>query len=408
MASTIISPYIPSVMIYGPVKSGKSSELINTYNSLVGSGINKRYVKVFKNKKDDIENGKYISNGKNNLESILVSSSEEIANNIDEKTKYVFISGINFFEDSIDILVENLLRKDRKVIMSGINLDYELNPYNKMPELMALSRSLVQKHGVCYKCSNKKANHSLKVNSEYEPSCFRHHNYNYNGYVGHMNKSESFLKLFLGPMFSSKTESLLEVISQLNRVNQLRGKYNKEEYSLFKWSKDKRFSENTDVISHNKNSCDAFEVNDANEILKYVESNPNKKHLLVDEGQFMKNLEPVVKSLYDKGHFIYVSGLPRDFRGEPFGKDIPKLMTIADEIDMRVAYCDNQLNNQHCGIPATESQRIIKRNGKDISASYDDPVVLVGEKDLYIPRCFNHHEVLNKPELKYNIPNLKN
>ena len=408
MASTIISPYIPSVMIYGPVKSGKSSELINTYNSLIGSGINKEYVKVFKNKKDDIESGKYISNGKNNLESILVSSSDEIANNIDEKTKYVFISGVNFFEDSIDILVENLLRKNRKVIMSGINQDYELNPYNKMPELMALSRSLVQKYGVCYKCSDKKVNRSLKVNNHFESSCFEHHDYNYNGYLGHMNKSDSFLKMFLGPMFSSKTESLLEVIAQLDEVNKIRGKYNKEEYSLFKWSKDKRYSEDTDVISHNQNKCNAYEVNDAKEIIDYIDSNPNKKHILIDEGQFMDNLEPVVKKLYDKGHFIYVSGLPRDFRGEPFGKDIPRLMTIADEIDMRVAYCDYKSLDSRCITPATESQRIIRRNGKDFSASYDDPIVLVGEKDLYIPRCFNHHEVLNKPKLKFNIPNLNN
>ncbi len=406
MASTIISPYIPSVMIYGPVKSGKSSELINTYYSLVNSGIGKNSVKVFKNEKDDIESGNFISNGKNNLESIVVSESSEIAKEIDENTKYVFISGVNFFEDSIDDLVKDLLRTNRKVIMSGLNQDYELNPYNKMPELMSISRSLVQKYGVCYKCSDKKSNRSLKVNGNFEPSCFKHHDYNYSGKVDHINASNSSLKLFLGPMFSSKTESLLEIVAQLNEVNKFRGKYNKESYSMFKWSKDKRYSEKSTVVSHNKNECNAYEINDAYEILDYINNNKDNKHILIDEGQFIQNLEPVVKNLYDRGHSIYISALPRDFRGEPFRESIPNLIPLADEIDLRVAYCDYEENNNRCTTPSTETQRIIKKDDGFIPASYNDPIVLVGEKDLYIPRCYNHHKVKNKPSMVYDLPEL--
>ena len=46
-----------------------------------------------------------------------------------------------------------------------------------------------------------------------------------------------------------------------------------------------------------------------------------------------------------------------------------------------------------CGAPATRTQRII--NGKP--ASFNDPIVLVGAKEAYEPRCRHCHEIVEKP-----------
>ena len=43
-----------------------------------------------------------------------------------------------------------------------------------------------------------------------------------------------------------------------------------------------------------------------------------------------------------------------------------------------------------------QNERLI--DGKP--ASYDDPVIMVGSKESYEPRCRHHHIVLNAPERK--------
>ena len=62
-------------------------------------------------------------------------------------------------------------------------------------------------------------------------------------------------------------------------------------------------------------------------------------------------------------------------------------MTKAEFVTKLTAVCAK------CGAPATRTQRLI--NGKP--ANFDDPIILVGEKESYEPRCRHCHEVLNKP-----------
>ncbi len=71
-----------------------------------------------------------------------------------------------------------------------------------------------------------------------------------------------------------------------------------------------------------------------------------------------------------------VAGLDKDFRGEPFGV-LPGLLTRAEFVTKLTAVCAK------CGAPTTRTQRII--NGKP--ASFNDPIVLVGAKEAYEPRC---------------------
>lgn len=56
---------------------------------------------------------------------------------------------------------------------------------------------------------------------------------------------------------------------------------------------------------------------------------------------------------------------------------------MAEMITKLTAICSQ------CGSEATKTQRII--NGKP--AKYDDPIILVGEKESYEPRCRKCHVV---------------
>ena len=110
---------------------------------------------------------------------------------------------------------------------------------------------------------------------------------------------------------------------------------------------------------------------------------------IVIESETDYSIEDVIdiaEYLADSGLRVMCAGLDKDFRGEPFGV-LPDLLTRAEFVTKLTAVCAK------CGAPATRTQRII--NGKP--ASFDDPVVLVGAKEAYEPRCRHCHEVVNKP-----------
>ena len=88
----------------------------------------------------------------------------------------------------------------------------------------------------------------------------------------------------------------------------------------------------------------------------------------------------------DHGIRVIVSGLDRDFRGEPFSF-MPKLLSRAEYVTKLSAICVK------CHTPATRTQRII--DGRP--ANYNDPIILVGAKDSYEARCRDCHEVPGRP-----------
>jgi thymidine kinase len=71
-----------------------------------------------------------------------------------------------------------------------------------------------------------------------------------------------------------------------------------------------------------------------------------------------------------------------------------ELLPHADDIARLEAICDYKEDGKVCGDPATKTQRFV--NGE--VADYNDPIVLVGEKDFYAARCPKHHVVRNKPK----------
>jgi len=91
----------------------------------------------------------------------------------------------------------------------------------------------------------------------------------------------------------------------------------------------------------------------------------------VDEAQFFdEELPYVCEQLANNGTRVIVAGLDMDFMGKPFGP-MPQLLAIADYITKVHAVCMN------CGDLATHSYRTSK----------EDSLILVGEKESYIPLC---------------------
>jgi thymidine kinase len=91
----------------------------------------------------------------------------------------------------------------------------------------------------------------------------------------------------------------------------------------------------------------------------------------IDEAQFFDDqIMEVCEKLALRGTRVIVAGLDMDYQGKPFGQ-MPKLLAIADYITKLHAIC------MKCGNIANISYRKTSQEGQ----------VLVGEKDIYEPRC---------------------
>jgi thymidine kinase len=192
----------------------------------------------------------------------------------------------------------------------------------------------------------------------------------------YLNQKDGWIEVVCGPMFAGKTEELLRRVKRLE--------YAKKNIVVFKPLMDDRYSEN-EVVSHNNNRTKSVNISRAKQIFDYIDSNTDV--VAIDEVQFLdEEAVSIVEFLASRGIRVIVSGLDRDFRGEPFSF-MPKLLALAEYVTKLTAICVK------CGAPATRTQRIV--NGKP--ARYIDPIVLIGAEESYEARCRTCHKVYRKP-----------
>ena len=130
---------------------------------------------------------------------------------------------------------------------------------------------------------------------------------------------------------------------------------------------DKRYHE-VNIVSHDANQISSTPVPSSSNILLF---GSDVDVIGIDEAQFFDDhLPEVCTQIANSGTRIIVAGLDMDFLGKPFGP-MPQLLAIADYITKVHAICMN------CGDLATHSFRTSK----------DEALILLGEKDSYIPLC---------------------
>ncbi len=167
------------------------------------------------------------------------------------------------------------------------------------------------------------------------------------------------IEVICGSMFSGKTE---ELIRRLKRV-----KIAKLKAEIFKPVIDVRYDE-VNIVSHDTNFVCSTPVESAQKILALAQ---NVDVVGIDEAQFFdKAIVDVCEKLALRGIRVIVAGLDMDYTGKPFGQ-VPNLLSIADYITKLHAICSR------CGNIANISYRKIA----------DDKQVILGEKDIYEPRC---------------------
>jgi len=168
-----------------------------------------------------------------------------------------------------------------------------------------------------------------------------------------------WIEVVTGCMFSGKTEELIRRIKRATIANQ--------QVKIFKPQQDDRYSKDQ-VVSHNDNMIPSIVIPDCRQILDMVD---DAEVIGIDEAQFFSmDLVKTSEQLALGGKRVIIAGLDLDFRGIPFGP-MPHLLAVAEYVTKVHAICP------HCGNLATHSYRL----------SDNQDTVVLGEKDVYEPRC---------------------
>ena len=146
-----------------------------------------------------------------------------------------------------------------------------------------------------------------------------------------------YLELIIGPMFSSKTSTLLEIYKQCKFCN--------IPVSIINHAIDKRYHE-TMLSSHDKIMAPCFQTNLLKDIWYNTECTNDDTHqllrnsdvILINEGQFFPDLYEVVTDMLNNNKKVYVCGLDGDFERKKFGA-ILDLIPMCDKINKLTSLC---------------------------------------------------------------------
>ncbi|MCH6232703.1 thymidine kinase [Cognataquiflexum rubidum] len=138
-------------VICGSMFSGKTEELIRRLNRAY---IAKQKVEIFKPSIDKrYHETDVVSHNDNAIRSTPVNFADDIillAGDCD----VVGIDEVQFFDSRIVHVANVLANAGKRVILAGLDMDFEGNPFEPMPQLLAIAEYVTKVHAICMKCGD--------------------------------------------------------------------------------------------------------------------------------------------------------------------------------------------------------------------------------------------------------------
>jgi len=139
-------------VIVGSMFSGKTEELIRR---LRRAEFARLPIQVFKPVIDDRYGiSEVTSHNKTSIQSKPLQSAEQIWEHLSPETKVVGIDEGQFFDDALVQVAQDLADRGLRVIIAGLDTDWQAKPFGPIPTLMAIAESVTKQHAVCVVCGN--------------------------------------------------------------------------------------------------------------------------------------------------------------------------------------------------------------------------------------------------------------
>lgn len=165
-------------VIAGPMFSGKTEELIRRTKR---ARIAQQPVALFKSSLDQrYESEAVVSHDQNNIGSINLDKPMDVFQHLGQ-ARVVGFDEAQFFDNRLVEVARQLALDNYRVIIAGLDMDYEGKPFSPIPELLAVAEYITKVHAICVACRNL-ATHSFRKNlrddqivvgaeEAYEPRC---------------------------------------------------------------------------------------------------------------------------------------------------------------------------------------------------------------------------------------------
>ena len=140
-------------LITGPMSCGKTEELLRRIRRWQ---IAQKNIKIF-SPDIDTRNGENTVSSRNglSLDAIKVKTSKEILDIVEDRDEIIAIDEIQFFDEEIVDVVNELVFRHKKVIASGLDLDFKAEPFGPMPQLLSIANKVDKLMAICMKCGSE-------------------------------------------------------------------------------------------------------------------------------------------------------------------------------------------------------------------------------------------------------------
>ena len=194
------------------------------------------------------------------------------------------------------------------------------------------------------------------------------------------------VKLWVGPMYSSKTRSMLAEGEKHERAGRT--------VLYLKSALDTRYGRNTLTASHDGMRRESTPVHGSLVREALPESTwqacLQADVICVDEGQFLEGLSAFCDTMARVHHKrLLVAALDGDFQRKPFA-EVSRLMPLCDEFQKLTSVC------VECGRTAPFTRKIAGSTQEQVD---------VGGAEKYVPACRTHHA--DKPITAASIERMK-
>jgi thymidine kinase len=176
-------------VICGSMFSGKSEELIRRVKR---TQFAKQKAVVFKPRIDNrYSKEEVVSHNGSSFVANPIENSSEIFKYIDDDVDVIAIDEVQFFDEDIVAVIQQLADSGFRVITAGLDQDFRGEPFGMMPELMAIAEQVTKLQAVCAVCGSPASRTQRLINGKpasyhdpiilvgaseaYEPRCRHHH-----------------------------------------------------------------------------------------------------------------------------------------------------------------------------------------------------------------------------------------
>jgi thymidine kinase len=150
-------------IVAGPMFCGKSEELIRR---LKRATIANQEVAVFKPAIDDrYDPVDIVSHSGHRFKAYPVNTAGQILERLEDNVQVIGIDEGQFFGNELVEICETLANRGLRLIIAGLDMDYMGQPFEPMPQLMAIAESITKLQAVCMKC-NAPATRSQRLTNE--------------------------------------------------------------------------------------------------------------------------------------------------------------------------------------------------------------------------------------------------